>query len=279
MILPLLRLMRIYYSLPIAAGFAVIVTYLTAGNIQTLRFSLLVSSLSLLNIISAAYVLNDVFDIEIDKINFPNRMLPKAKTTRKAAIIWAIILFLAGFIFAALSGPKFLLLLITVAAAVILYDTFSKRMGMLKDFLVAALMTSLYPLAFTLAEPASQPQTNTLYVHSCWLFLTCLGYEMLKDSRDIKGDKTIKHNGIAAYSTKPWFLPASRIIILAASTLTLLPFMLGYCNYIYLCSAAAAVILAFLSIRKPPAIAIRYIYAEIILIALGSILDLFLLGP
>ena len=85
MIVGLLRLMRLYYSVPMAGGFAVIVAFLTAGDVYPIRCQLMLSCLSLFCTISASYVLNDVFDLPTDKINFPNRMLVKGKVTMKSA--------------------------------------------------------------------------------------------------------------------------------------------------------------------------------------------------
>ncbi len=69
MILALLKLMRLYYGLPLAGGFIVILSYLTGGNIDHILEKAVLASLSLVSVISAGYILNDVCDVEIDKIN------------------------------------------------------------------------------------------------------------------------------------------------------------------------------------------------------------------
>jgi len=279
MIIALLRLMRLYYSLPLAGGFIVIVFYLVGGNVTHIYKQLVLSFLSLSGIISAAYVYNDVCDVDIDEINCPNRMLPCGKINRKTALLWSIVLFIAGFVFAALCNWKFFSFMCIIGIALIFYDIFSKRIGIFKDILVASLMTSLYPLAFTLTDSIQTVRLKVLFIHPLWLFLTSLGYEMLKDIRDFKGDRKINSPAIADYSPKKSFLYISQIIIVTASLITPLPFVLGYCKKIYLLASIGAIILAILSTRKKPTIAIRYIYAEVFLITAGSVVDLLVFGP
>ena len=140
-------------------------------------------------------------------------------------------------------------------------------------------MISLYPLAFTLTDPIQTARLKVLFIHPVWLFLTSVGYEMLKDIRDFKGDRKINSPAIADYSPKKSFLYISRIIIVTASLITLLPFVLGYCKEIYLLASIGAIILAILATRKKPTTAIRYIYAQIFLITAGSVVDLLVFGP
>lgn len=278
MILALLRLMRLYYCLPLAAGFIVILSYLTGGNLAPVFNKVVLSFFSLLSIISASYVFNDICDIEIDKINCPHRMLSVGKATPKTAFIWSMVLFISGIVLGAFCGLPFFIGITTLAILLACYDLLSKRIGIFKDVLVAILITSLYPLAFTLVESVQTPRLNVLYIHPVWLFLSALGYEMLKDIRDMKGDSQINSRYLNHRKDKR-FITISRVFLVAASLITTLPFILGYCKHIYLLASVMAIVLAIISTFNKPAIAIRYIYAEVFLITLGSLADLLLLGP
>ncbi len=278
MILAILKLMRLYYSLPFAAGFIIILSFLTGSNLSSIPGKVTLSFFSLLSIISAGYVFNDVCDIEIDKINCPQRMLAAGRVRRKTAFLWSIILLSAGLIVAAPCGLPFFLVIAAIAGLLICYDLFSKKMGFLKGVLAAVLVTSLYPLAFTLTESAQTPRLNVLYIHPAWLFLTALGYEMLKDIRDMKGDSLVTGRNLD-YCKDKRFIIVARVFIVAASMIALLPFMLGYCREIYLVTSIVAAVLAITSTFHKPAIAIRYIYAEVFLITAGSLADLLVFGP
>ena len=198
MIIALTRLMRLYYSLPLSLGMVVIVAYIVGGNLVSVGFSLVVAFLALCCSISASYVLNDVCDVSIDAINFPNRMMPAGRVSRRVALMWSVSLFVAGLILAIFCGVQFLLVLSMVVVGLILYDIYSKRIGLFKDVLVSVLVTSLYPLAFTLAKPIETSVLKSLYIFPVWLFLSALSYEMLKDIRDIKGDSQANQKSLSS---------------------------------------------------------------------------------
>lgn len=278
MIFPSFKLMRLYYAIPLAGGLIVIVSYVVGGEICSIRNKLILSFFSIFSVISGGYVLNDVCDIDVDKINCPNRVLPKGEINSKTAVTLSIILFGIGFILGALCNLRFLLLIICITATLIFYDIYSKRIGIFKDVIVAALITSLYPLAFALTEPVPTPRLKSLFIFPAWLFLSSMGYEMLKDIRDVKGDRKINYERLN-YCKDKRFLLISRAFVIAGSLITLLPFFLGYCKHVYLAASIGAIILAIFSTFKIPAIAIRYIYIEIFLITAGSMTDLLVFGP
>ena len=279
MITALIRLMRLYYSLPLSAGLIVILAYITGGNLDSIDSSVTMAFAALCCVISGGYVLNDVCDIAVDAINTPQRMLPRRMVPRKIALAFSIILFVIGITLASLCGLRYMMMLALVAAGLVFYDIFGKRLGIFKDVLVAALTTSLYPLAFTLAQPLQSPALRSLYIFPAWLFLTAMGYEMLKDIQDFKGDSAATDDRFQRGCDKPKFLFTARTIIFIASLLTILPFALGYCRWIYLASSIIAITLASLSLKYPPQKAIPFIYAEVFLITAGSLVDLLVFAP
>jgi 4-hydroxybenzoate polyprenyltransferase len=277
MILSLIGLSRPWYSLPLSAGLLVIASYLTAGNFNHIHW--LTGFLSLYCIISGGYILNDVCDIAVDKINRPGCILSARKISPAASLIAAILTFITGMILAWPVGLPFFLVLAAIAAGLIIYDLFSKSMGFFKNILVAILVTALYPLAFALTEPVITARFKVLFIHPVWLFMTAWGYEMLKDILDTKGDSLIADKHIEKKRTHPAFIRFARILICSASLLTLLPWILGYCKWIYLASSLLAIALAAIAAAKSAKKAIPYIYAEVFLITAGSLTDLLIYGP
>jgi len=308
----LLRLVRLYYALPFSAGFLVILAYVRGGELESIRREAMLSFFSLLCVISAGYVFNDVCDVRIDRINCPDRVLAAGRLSRKTAMAWAGFLFVVGMLAAGLCGLCFFLGTGAMAAGLACYDLFSKRIGIFKDLLVAALLTSLYPLAFTLAQPVDTPRLKVLFIHPVWLVLSAGGYEMLKDIGDVKGDHRAHGRGKSSSgrlarwrrhllrlflrSTEPetgtgfrqtdlgfretWhFLATARLLIVAGSLITLLPYLLGYCHLIYLVASLGAILLAVTSTFKRPADAVRYVYVEVLLVTVGSLADLLVSGP
>lgn len=275
MIAALLRLTRLYYSLALAAGFAVILCYLTGGRLADVAEQAAFAVSSLLFVVCGSYALNDVCDVDVDRINCPNRPLPAGEISRRAALLWAASLYAAGLAVSFFCGLRFLLALSLIAAISVFYDIFSKRIALWKDVLVAVLMSSVYPLAFGFPLIEQSTRLRVLHVHFVWLFFTCLSYEMLKDIRDVEGDVLAAGEQNRFRASKS-FLACARILSAAASLLTILPFVLGCCGAVYLTSAIIAITLAFCSIFFRPIRAIMFIYAEIMAIVAGSFADLFI---
>ncbi len=278
MILAMLRLTRLYYGVPLAGGFVVIVLYLTGGNVDHILYKVITAWLAILSIISAGYILNDLCDVEIDKVNCPNRPLAGAKISSKISVITAIVLFAAGMLLSGFCGWRFAGVMAVVAGLLIFYDVFSKRLGIVKNILAALLTTSLYPLAFALTEAVDTPRLNVLFIHPVWLFLSALSYQMLKDIRDIKGDGIVNGKILKNYTASKWFGLGAKIFIVGGALITMLPFVLGYCKQVYLVASAGAIILAGISVFHKPTWAIRCIYAEVFLITAGSLADLLVFG-
>ncbi len=279
MIRSLIRLTRPYYTVPLTAGLPVIAAYVAGGRPNAAEGSLLWAMAALWSVLSAGYVLNDYCDIRFDAVNSPQRPLPGKEIAPGVALAASGVLFGLGLLLAAPCGLPFFLLLTAVAAGLAAYDVYSKRLGLLKPLVVALLTTSLYPLAFALTEAVDTPRLRVLAIHPVWLLLTTLGYEMLKDIRDVPGDRAEGNRREAERRAGPGFLAAARATLLAASLLTLLPYALGYCKEVYLLSAIAAIGLVVLAILQRPVRAIPYVYASVVVIAAGSLADLWAYGP
>ena len=76
-------------------------------------------------------VFNDIFDIEDDKINRPERVIPSGRLLLKEANILGIILFTIGIISAFTVSLFSGVLAITIMALALLYDKFGKHHGFL----------------------------------------------------------------------------------------------------------------------------------------------------
>jgi len=255
----------------------VITSYVAGGDFSAIGLKLIPAVVSLFLVISAGYMLNDVCDRTVDAINSPERAIAKGTITPKTALIHSVILFAIGTLLAGYCGGRFFAVLVLVAFGLIIYDLYSKKMGIFKNIMVAAFTVSLYPLSFALAEPVVTPRLHSLYIFPVWLFLTSVGYEMLKDIHDVNGDKLFKDN--RNYCESPIFLLTARIIVMAAALLSILPYFLGYCKAIYLGSSVLTIVLAFVSLKRPPVKAIPFVYAGVFIITVGSLADLLVFGP
>jgi len=275
---PLLKLIRLHYSLPLMGGFVVIVMFQNDGDLLGISGLLIRACLSLFLVMAAGYSLNDLCDMAADRINHPGRVLVKGDISPGFSLGLAVTCFLASIYLAALCNRTFCLGMLLISIALIIYDLFSKRLGIFKDILVAGLVTSLYALAYALVGPSSSARAKTLLIHPIWLFLTAVGYEMLKDIRDIKGDQVMASSRRMRHSTQAWFRILRNVPLLAAALLLPLPYIWGYCQWVYLLCTLLAIYCAIRASLARTHAALYYIYAEVAIVTLGSLLDLLICG-
>jgi 4-hydroxybenzoate polyprenyltransferase len=76
-------------------------------------------------------VLNDVFDLEIDRLERPERPIPSGLISKRSATIFGLILLLLGILLAFLINPISGTLATILALTIILYDGFSKKYSFL----------------------------------------------------------------------------------------------------------------------------------------------------
>ena len=133
-------------------------------------------------------VLNDIFDVSIDRISHPERPLPSGKISVSAAVFFCLVSFVFAFVPAAFQSvcPSFhVTFYAALFAALFLYDRFLKRIPLLKNITVAALC------ATPLVRASFYPEANErpLFVAIGFAFLLTLVREILKDLEDMDGDR------------------------------------------------------------------------------------------
>ena len=169
---------------------------------------------------SAGNVINDYFDINIDKINRPNRVLPKEELTLNEALGFYIFL---SFVSLSLSIFISLIALLEVffaSALLYLYSYKIKKIPLLGNFVVAFLtgFTFIYGgMAVNNVEAATIPALFALFIN--------LIREIVKDMEDIEGDKQL---GINSYPAVFGFKKSKMIIVfitIVLIILTVFPFI------------------------------------------------------
>lgn len=171
-----------------------------------LNFSLL--CLSTVLIAAGGYIINDYFDVRIDVINKPDKVILERDIPRKQAIIMHSVLNVLALVLAVLVAlpaghPEWLLLQIGCTLLLWRYSTTWKRQFMIGN-VVVALMTALTILALFLYESAlgfgegrqlsatassdAWLQALTLEAFALFAFLLTWMREVVKDMEDFKGD-------------------------------------------------------------------------------------------
>jgi 4-hydroxybenzoate polyprenyltransferase len=171
------------------------------------RFILL--SLSTVFIAAAGYIINDYFDVKIDVINRPQKVIIEKVISRRAAILWHSFFNISGFalaLYLAREMGNYYVVIIQLVCTILLwfYSTTFKRQFVTGN-VVVALLTGLTVMILAVFEPALYPHINFQYfltlngrllvnpfgviaVYTYFAFMLTWMREIVKDMEDFKGD-------------------------------------------------------------------------------------------
>lgn len=210
-----LRLIR-YKNLLIIALFQILLRYWLilpilerhsiAPALSHLQFALVV--LATLMLAAAGNVINDYFDIRIDTINRPDKVIIGRAIERRSALMLHVILTLTGvfvglYIAFAFRKESYALLFIGVPFLLWYYSTYFKRQ-MLSGNIIVALLTALVAyLVVSVEFAALEMQTGRQIIETeacsrAWFyttgfaafaFISTLLREIIKDMEDTRGDR------------------------------------------------------------------------------------------
>ena len=223
-----LQLIRLPNLLMLALLMVLIRYFLTAPVLYSLyKVSLPLSdgwfvlyALAVLLISAGGYVINDYFDLRIDRINKPHKMIIGRRIHRRAAILWHLIFSFTG-LFAGFAVSfkvqNFSVAIIFFLSVLILwfYSSVLKK-WFLAGNVVISILTALIPLLAFIIEisminvefPENRFElrevTYAVLVLSSFAFLLTLIREIIKDAEDLRGDRE------AGCSTLPVVLGVER---------------------------------------------------------------------
>jgi geranylgeranylglycerol-phosphate geranylgeranyltransferase len=192
-----------------------------AGGLSPIKNVILAATSAAL-IAIGANVINDFFDIEIDRINKPKRPLAAGKISKKLALYYFVVVYFAAWILAFYIDGWMFLIAFATGILLVLYSYRLKR-TILWGNLTVSLSTAM---AFIYGGLAVGHADKTVFP-AAFAFLFHFGREILKDMQDMKGDR--KGGAITfplRYGIKPSLKLISMIFILLV-LLTAIPYILG----------------------------------------------------
>jgi len=191
--------------------------------------NLLFAGLTAALITAGANIINDIFDIEIDRINKPDRPLPAGKISLIGAKVLFTALYGLALIFAALNGKILFFAALLIAVLLYWYSASLKKTVLWGNLLVSAIS------GFTFIYGAmSVGDWRGGIVPAVLAFFFHLGRELLKDMQDVEGD--LARNAVTfsgKYGLKQAAL-VTRAVFMVLIAVTLIPFFLKIYNEIYL---------------------------------------------
>lgn len=172
-----------------------------APNVRGWNFALICISSVL--IAAAGYIINDYFDLNIDEVNKPNKLVVDRVIKRRWTIVWHIILSVTGVLigFYVDFTTRIWLLGFSNAICVFLlfiYSTTLKRRFLVGNILIS-LLTAWVVLVVAWCEYNHLIKTNNnlhadkilrdTFLYAGFAFVISLIREVVKDMEDIEGDR------------------------------------------------------------------------------------------
>jgi geranylgeranylglycerol-phosphate geranylgeranyltransferase len=208
---------------------AVFIGALLTGTLSPLS-KIILALCSAAFICAGGNVLNDYFDVDIDKINKPRRPLPSGKIQKNNALIYSVTLLACGFLLAFFISLQAVLLAAIAVVLLVSYNAYVKRRtGIIGNMLIS--MTGALPIAY---GGIATGKIHGILFPTVFAFLLHLGREIIKDIEDVTGDRLAKSCSIPTRFTPQvsyyiGFIPLFFLVII-----TPLPFIFKLYNVFYL---------------------------------------------
>ncbi len=270
----LLKLVRIHNV--IGAMLGDLMGYLVSSFWNIEPFKIVLSMIVVGMVASGGNVINDYFDVEIDRINKPDRPIPSGKVTPRQAKIIALGSFIIGIGLSILLGPiPFMLALIT-SILLYLYAMSLKKSGVYGNVIVS------------LANGLAIFYGGVSFMQGQWLirvalpsfysFFLTLVREFVKGIEDYNGDKVngVKTLAVTMGIDRTWII--SKILLVVLIIISPIPLLFGF-NFLYLALLVALLIPSvIISIIQRPSIASAAKARSYLKVSMLSGIIAFLLG-
>lgn len=216
------------------------------GGLPSLRDAILGFSCGFF-LSGSALVLNDYFDLEVDKVNAPQRALPSGAVSKSDVIALTCFATFLGLAASYFMGTLALAVSILFWFVGVLYNWRFKEKGISGNLMVA----SSVAITFVIGGIAvGDPWNRMVWFFSLIAFLIDLGEEIAGDAMDMEGDAVRGSKSIALLFGRHMALRISAGIFFLVVSLGFVPITLGWLERRYLVvMAIAGMVVGFQAIQ------------------------------
>jgi len=218
-------------ELPFSAGVCVVLGQLVAlGKFPSFQ-EIILGFLCGFFISGSAIVLNDYFDLEVDKVNAPERPLPAGIISPPEALLFSSATTFTGLAAAyVLSFPAFILCLIFWVIG-FLYNWRFKEAGLLGNLMVSSSVAITFILG---GMVVGDPWNKIVWCFVLMAFFIDLGEEIAGDAMDIEGDKKRGSRSIAIVKGRSFALVISGLLFSLVVLISFIPVIFKWLGVSYL---------------------------------------------
>jgi geranylgeranylglycerol-phosphate geranylgeranyltransferase len=215
----------------VAAGVLTLIGAYITGNVTTYPFNAGLAVAATVFAVAGGNAINDYFDREIDRINTPERPIPRGAVSPRGALVFSVVSFIVA-VLLALTLP---LLAIGIAAinlvALVAYTELFKGLPGAGNIVVAYLGGSTFLFGGAAVASGELTTVSTLAVLAA---LSTVTREIIKDVEDIDGDRQEDLNTLPIAIGKRLSLLLALACIVSAVLASPFPSLLGSFDIVYL---------------------------------------------
>ena len=199
----LLMIVLVQYLIKYALLLPFFESHSVATTLSNLGFALLV--IATVCIAAGGYIINDIYDVEADKINKPNAVIISKKITEKSGLTIFIILNIIGvglgfYLSNVVGKPAFFMLFFMASALLYIYSSYLKQLLLVGNIVVSLvvvmsiLLVGIFELLPAITEANRGVQIMFFKIildYAIFAFMINLVRELVKDIEDIDGDHKV----------------------------------------------------------------------------------------
>jgi len=218
-------------ELPMAAGICVFAGEIVASKTLPSFTIGLMGFLTGFFISGAAMITNDYFDLDVDRVNHPNRPLPSGRISRSEVMALTGLFSVAGFMAASFLGAIPLILAAAMWIVSNLYNWRYKETGFIGNMMVSFCLFMLFICGGAAVEGI---ENGIVWAFGALVFVFDLGEEIAGGAMDMEGDELRSVRTIARIYGKKQALCASGFFFALFVIISFLPFIMGWLESSYL---------------------------------------------
>lgn len=200
---------------------SVIVAVLICQPDNNFSIKVIMAALAASFVLASGNIINDIYDVEIDKINQPQRPLASGSLSKSSAIILYIVLTVVAVGLSYFSNMNAIFIVVTTAFLLFLYSKYLKRVTLVGNIVVAFLTGFVFIYGGIVVE-----NPEAAVIPAVFAFLINFIREIVKDMQDVKGDEKA---GVLSFPIKYGFQKTKMLILVVIILLilfTIYPFII-----------------------------------------------------
>jgi len=213
-------------------GFAVVVGAFVSKPPSVSALQLALGFLTGFFITAYSMAVNDIYDVEVDRVNRPERPIPSGRVSASEGFRLALVVLVVGMACALLSLN---LLAVVIAAAYAflswLYNSRAKKTGIAGNLIVASSLA--IPFIYGGAVSGGSIVGSLLLLMALTAFFSGVGREVVKAMADVEGDAKREVNSLARSRGLVFASRVGAIFFLLAVLTSWVPLITGLANEVY----------------------------------------------